>query len=131
MELRETTPMPEPGKAPENAMSTAPEVADVQNEIKADATQPVTEPEFVEATKEDPEAAAEEEMTVGVRQEMTLESLLDAAREMLARDAADINNDELRRLRQQFFSLHNAAANAEGEHTELSLIPIYEPTRSS
>ncbi|MDE6311577.1 MAG: DUF349 domain-containing protein [Muribaculaceae bacterium] len=108
--------MPEPGKAPETAMSTAPEAADVQNEITA--SENVAEPEYVGPEKEDPESAAEDEMTAGVRQEMTLESLLDAAREVLARDAADINNDELRRLRQQFFSLHNAAANADGEHTE-------------
>ncbi len=119
MELRETTPMPENGKAPETAMSTAPEAADVQNENIATVAPEATDAESVDAPKEeDPEAAAEEEMTSGIRQEMTLESLLDAAREMLAREAADISNDELRRLRQQFFSLHNAAANAEGEHTE-------------
>ncbi|MDE6278221.1 MAG: DUF349 domain-containing protein [Muribaculaceae bacterium] len=116
MELRETTPMPESGKAIENEMSTASEAADVRNENEAVAA--ADELETVGADGENPEAAAEAEMTSGVRQELTMESLLDAAREILSRDAADISNDELRRLKQQFFSLHNSAAAADGEHTE-------------
>lgn len=43
----------------------------------------------------------------------TPESLLADARELLAKDAADISNDEIRRLRQHFNSLCKAAAGAE------------------
>lgn len=127
MELRENTSMPEAEKpqtaesaagmaTTENATSATESVADAR--IESTTIQDDEQPETVGTDKLDPEAAAEEEMTAPVRQELTYESLLDAAREILARDASEISNDELRRLRQQFFSLHNSAEAADTEHTE-------------
>lgn len=110
MELREPTPMPEeqPAMAPVSDMESTPTEASTI-ELVADAGTSIPE---------DPEAAAEEEMTLPQRQEMTAESLIDAARELLAREPADITNDEIRRLRQQFFAVHNSSVAADAEHTE-------------
>ena len=71
--------------------------AEVNSEIDA-------EPEVeVELLMADAEEEAEEP---AMRREMTLESLLASARDMLQKDAADISMDEIRRLRQHTAMLH-------------------------
>ena len=78
--------------------------------------------------EEDPEAAVEEIMTEGeesVSEVLTPELMIEKAREMLGRDAADITAEEIRRLRQQFNMLRRpeAAPAAEGEDVE----PVSDP----
>lgn len=127
MELRETPSMSDAEKALNQGLesdmpTTAPEVS--TDGPAADARIENAVEDIVEDTPEGvgsndlPVDVAEDETNVAGRQEITLESLLDAARELLAREAPDITNDELRRLRQQFFSIHNAASAADKEHTE-------------
>ena len=81
-----------------------------------------------DAVNEDPEAAVEEIMTEGeesVSEVLTPELMIEKAREMLGRDAADITAEEIRRLRQQFNMLRRpeAAPAAEGEDVE----PVSDP----
>ena len=78
----------------------------------------------VDGQTEDPEQAAETEMTAPL---LTIDAILEAARQLEARDAADISRDELGRLRQQFIALrkaeghddkaddHDAEANAQND----------------
>ena len=78
--------------------------------------------------EEDPEAAVEEIMTEGeesVSEVLTPELMIEKAREMLGRDAADITAEEIRRLRQQFNMLRRPepAPAAEGEAME----PVADP----
>ena len=60
----------------------------------------------------DPEAAAEEEMTEGLDEqvstdnEISKDSLLARARELADKDPAEVSGDELRRMRQQYVTLH-------------------------
>lgn len=63
-----------------------------------------------EAAETTPEASA-----VPVREPRltSIEEAIAAAAEMAARDGADINRDEVARLKQQFYSLHNAQVEAE------------------
>ena len=111
MELRETSPLSD-AEVTKDQLSAADTATPTTEASTADAAADArTETiETVGPDHEDPEAAAELEMTSPRRPELTYDSLLDAARELLAKDASEITNDELRRLRQQFFSLHNAAA---------------------
>lgn len=79
---------------------------------------------------QDPEQAAEAEMTIaeenlvaataapGDSHEMTAAEVLDAARAVLAKDAADITADDIRALRQHFGAFHTLSPDeevAEGE----------------
>lgn len=86
-----------------------------------------TKDEQIEKVGElDAEQAAEEEMTDGVAEEeasrLTAEAVIDLARELLAKDAAEISTDDIRRLRQQFNLVHKVsepeAGAAEAEQTE-------------
>ncbi len=88
--------------------------------VKADSgTNEVTETELSVATAdspaENPEEAAEDIMTEGIEGEeaasgrslagLAPDELLQAAKELLEKDAAEISNDEIRRLRQHFLSI--------------------------
>lgn len=64
-------------------------------------------------------AEAEETEEPVARQEMTLESLLVTARDMLAKDASELSMDEIRRLRQHTAMLHKPVeADPEAEGTQ-------------
>ena len=74
-------------------------------------TEAVKEPEGIDP---DAEVAVELEMSdaeeeESIRSEHTAESLLEAARALLAREACEIAPDEIRRLRQHFSMLHKQA----------------------
>lgn len=81
--------------------------------------------EFETAGNLDPEAAVEDEMTEGLEEEtaeaitapLTREALLDAAKAILEKEAADISTDDIRHLRQQYnaFRKDTAAGEAEQE----------------
>ena len=86
----------------------------------------------------DPEAAAEDEMTEAIEEEqaaeealapLTREALVEAAKAVLEKDAADITTDDIRHLRQQFnaFRTKEQAAEAteaaEGEAPEAPAEP--------
>ena len=75
-----------------------------QPAAEAPVTEPAEAPEL--EGNEDPEAAAEEEMTAPLR---TVDDVLAAARELEAREAAEISREEINRLRQQFALLHKSA----------------------
>ncbi|MDO4319041.1 MAG: DUF349 domain-containing protein [Bacteroidales bacterium] len=72
----------------------------------------------------DPEQAAEAEMTEGMAdaeaEHLTADAVMELARELLAKDAADITTDDIRRLRQQFNLVHKVseAADAENESAD-------------
>ena len=86
-------------EAEEQPLSNVPaEVADTEVTVVEDLAEPVAEVEEVD-----------EEATVV----LTPEALIDAARAMLARDAADISADDIRRLRQQINALRHTADDAE------------------
>lgn len=86
-------------EAEEQTLSNVPaEVADAEVTVVEDLAEPVAEVEEVG-----------EEATVV----LTPEALIDAARAMLARDAADISADDIRRLRQQINALRHTADDAE------------------
>ena len=90
------------------------------NPADEQTTQPMPAAASVEETKEnqpetvegkDPEALAEDEMTSAIEEEqeeeaveapLTREALLDAAKAILDKEAAEITTDDIRRLRQQF-----------------------------
>lgn len=95
----------------------------------ADAGTIDTEEELVasagdDGVPEDPEAAAEELMTEGEQEPerlphaMTPEELLEAAKALLDKDAAEVSNDEIRRLRQHFLSICKKAGIADPELPE-------------
>lgn len=86
-------------EAEEQTLSNVPaEVADAEVTVVEDLAEPVAEVEEVD-----------EEATVV----LTPEALIDVARAMLARDAADISADDIRRLRQQINALRHTADDAE------------------
>ncbi|MDE6287823.1 MAG: DUF349 domain-containing protein [Muribaculaceae bacterium] len=68
----------------------------------------------------DPEEAAEDEMTDGIDDEqvatgLTRESVVESARALLERDAAEISADDIRRLRQQMNALRHEWAETDTE----------------
>lgn len=75
-------------------------------------------------------AEAEETEEPVARQEMTLESLLVTARDMLAKDASELSMDEIRRLRQHTAMLHKPveadpeAEGAQGTPTDPVVVEI-------
>lgn len=75
-------------------------------------------------------AEAEETEEPVARQEMTLESLLVTARDMLAKDASELSMDEIRRLRQHTAMLHKPveadpeAEGAQGTPTDPMVVEI-------
>lgn len=118
MELRENPSAPESEKSLEaEGAASAPDAPEaVQAPVDMSDKEDIV-PETV-GNNENPEAAAEDEMSAPQRPEVTVDSLLVAARALYARDASEISNADIRRLRQQFFSLHSAASAADAEHTE-------------
>lgn len=98
--------------AEEQALKQTPENGAIDNEQ--------TEPEtFETAFGTDPEADAEAEMTVAEEQEVeatsdfSKESLLTTVRQLSERTPAEISGDEVRRLRQQFNSIHKTEVDNE------------------
>lgn len=87
------------------------------------ATTPVEADEQISAQIEtvgdlDAEEAAEDEMTDAIADEqagtrLTAEAVVELAREMLTRDAAEISTDDIRRLRQQYNLAHKVNEAAE------------------
>ncbi|MDE6333255.1 MAG: DUF349 domain-containing protein, partial [Muribaculaceae bacterium] len=76
----------------------------------------------------DPEAAAEDEMTEGLEEDtiqtatapLTREALLDTAKALLEKEAADISTDDIRHLRQQYNAFRkDSAAGDAGQETEI------------
>ena len=94
---------PQPAPASESAEDTTTEIETVDNL--------------------DPEAAAEDEMSEGLEEEtcdnvsapLTRDALLDAAKTVLAMEAADITNDCIRHLRHQYNAFRKATADNDGQ----------------
>lgn len=113
---------------PEEEVSTAAECADALENKK----EPIENesPETVEIGNEelDPEQAAEEEMSEPIKAEITIESLLDMAREYLAKDPAEYSAEEVRKIQRQFFNLCNSIKSkgeqSDDETTRLNAIEI-------
>ncbi|MCM1036999.1 MAG: DUF349 domain-containing protein [Bacteroides sp.] len=115
MEMHENTPAVNPAEVPATTPAAAPAAA-------AEETAAI---ETV-APGIDPEEAAEDEMTAAIegeeaaeeadalRRELTAAEVLEAARAVLAKDAADISADDVRRLRQHFGAFHTVSEAGEG-----------------
>ena len=111
MEMRD--PALAPNDAEEQTLSNVPaEVADAELTVVEDLVEPV---DVVEEVDDEPTPV------------LTPEALIEAAQAILARDAADISADDIRRLRQQINALRHTAEEAEDtpdaeEPDELSVI---------
>ncbi len=113
--MHENTPAVNPAEVPATTPAAAPAAA-------AEETAAI---ETV-APGIDPEEAAEDEMTAAIegeeaadeadalRRELTAAEVLEAARAVLAKDAADISADDVRRLRQHFGAFHTVSETGEG-----------------
>ena len=116
MEMHENTPAGNPAEVsapiPAAADSTAAEESTADIETVAG--------------NEDPEEAIEAEMTLAqegedtgaLRREMTAAEVLDAARAVLAKDAAEITADDVRRLRQHFGAFHTVSDSEAGDEPQ-------------
>lgn len=126
MDMQEPALEPQTPKAQNlNDASAAAADAGIEN-VAADSAAPQPEAE----------AEAESIMTQGeedfeakdVNREITAESLLDDALALMEKDAADISNDEIRRLRQHFSMLHKSVDSA-AEAAEAPAAPSETETR--
>lgn len=97
-----------------NAAAREAEVAKAAGTDTADVDAPATESQPIDT---DAEAEAELLMSQGEEEAetVTAETLMEKALALMARDAAEISTDGIRRLRQQYLALRKAESNAETE----------------
>lgn len=116
----EPTPNPAPVEA-EAEEKTAEITAETVDGADPEA---VAEAEMTEAESTEPAAdEAADDIEEG-RRPMTPEEVLQAARDLLARDAAEISADDIRQLRQRFGVFHtDTPAVAEGEDAQVTENP--------
>ena len=86
-----------------------------QDEITPMPTTPLDAPAADVMPAQTTESAAERNTAAHEQTPITVESLIESARELAAKDPADISGDEIRRLRQQFNTLHKATPAEEPE----------------
>ena len=106
--------MRDPASEAKSAEELTPQPAPVETSAENNST------EFETVGSLDPEAAAEDEMTEGIEDEttgagapLTREALLDAAKAVLEKDAAEISTDDIRHLRQHYNAFRKAARDDE------------------
>ncbi len=111
MDMLDPTLTPAPEQSTDlNEATDAAAVAGIDTPAENVAAQPAQEAIVEEAV---PDVTAEPAPVVEER-ELTPESLLADATAMLERDAADISNDEIRRMRQQFSMIRKKSTVADG-----------------
>jgi len=116
MEMHENAPVENPAEVSATTPAAAAETAAAEETVPVtDATADVADlgtaaPEM-DTEAEDTAEAGE---TAEPRHELTAAEVLEAARAVLAKDAADISADDVRRLRQHFGAFHTVSESEEG-----------------